>query len=264
MSETGTVLREGLRTGWSDAETALLKKELAEASRTGQPLKVVFDKVALATGRKPNSIRNYYYANLRGRPGTEDVPPARMPFNTFSDDEVRTLLRQVLTAQAKGISVRRCTMDMGGGDRTQMLRYQNKYRSVLKTHPAMVREIVKELRAEGVAAYDPYSPVSHGAGEVIDVDAVSRELANDLNTLGETGAALLASLKGITSMAMRHQYGRRKAADYDALAARYDLLVTRMVRIQDAVQQFLAKGCPAERAEALAQRVADLSSPQQD
>lgn len=264
MSETGTVLREGLRTGWSDSETAYLKKELAEAVHSGQPLKMVFDRVALATGRKPNSIRNYYYANLRGKPGTEDVPSARMPFNTFSDEEVHALLRQVLTAQAKGISVRRCTMDMGRGSRTQMLRYQNKYRSVLKSHPAMVREVVKELRNEGITAYDPYSPVPRGAVESLDVDVLSRELSRDLSSLGETGAALLAGLKGVTAMAMRHQYGRRKAADYDALAARYDLVVTRLVRIAEQAQHFLGQDCPQDQVQAFVQKIAQLASPDQD
>lgn len=264
MTQNVTVMREGLRTGWSENETAYLKKELAEAVRSGQPLKMVFDRVALATGRKPNSIRNYYYANLRGKPGTEDVPSARMPFNTFTDEEVYHLLRQVLTAQGKGISVRRCTMDMGKGDRTQMLRYQNKYRSILKSHPTLVREVVKQLQAEGIPAYDPYSPVPRGAVESLDVDAVSRELARDLSSLGETGAALLASLKGITSMAMRHQYGRRKAADYDALAARYDLVVTRMVRIQEAAQQFIGQGCPPEGAQEFASHIAHLASPEQE
>jgi hypothetical protein len=51
-----------------------------------------------------------------------------------------------------------------------MLRYQNKYRSILKNHPEMLVEVAQELRSEGipcpdnVAACRRYSPADAPAG----------------------------------------------------------------------------------------------------
>ena len=67
----------------------------------------------------------------------------------FTEEEIHYLLRTVLSAQANGISVRCCTMSMGGGDNRAMLRYQNKYRALLKNRPALVRQVAEELKAEG-------------------------------------------------------------------------------------------------------------------
>ena len=50
------------------------------------------------------------------------------------------LVEQVLTARAQGVSVRACVRQMADGDRTRMLRYQNKYRSTVRTRPEIVTE----------------------------------------------------------------------------------------------------------------------------
>ena len=53
------------RNGWRDDEEATLFTEVERARSEGKPLKAVFDIVAQKTGRKPNSIRNYYYARIK-------------------------------------------------------------------------------------------------------------------------------------------------------------------------------------------------------
>ena len=143
-----TDLTRPARSGWQQEETDRLWKEVLEASDNGMPLRQVFERMGQALGRKPNSVRNYYYMQLRGR-GGDDLRRAQ-PFETFSDDEVHSLLRQVLQARGKGQSVRSCVMDMSHGDKTLMLRYQNKYRSVMRKKPALVTEICRELEKEGL------------------------------------------------------------------------------------------------------------------
>ena len=66
--------------------------------------------------------------------------------------ETHDLLRQVLTGCGQGMSVRACVMRMADGDHSRMLRYQNKYRAILKHHPEMIAQVRQELLAEGVAA----------------------------------------------------------------------------------------------------------------
>ena len=146
------------RAGWKREEEELLFKEIESSESTGRPLKKVFEAVAEKTGRKPNSIRNFYYARIKEKDLSTSALHAGA-FVPFSEEEIRSLLRTVLSAQANGISVRSCTMSMGGGDNKAMLRYQNKYRALLKNRPRLVEQVAEELRAEGVD-FDPYGKKS--------------------------------------------------------------------------------------------------------
>ena len=146
--------------GWKEEEDALLFEEVKRAREEGRPLKSVFDAVAKKTGRKPNSIRNYYYVRVRDQELAGiylgSATGHSTAFVPFTEDEVREMLRVILAEQARGVSVRACTLNMGGNDNKAMLRFQNKYRSVIKNNPKLVHEVIDELRAEGVEAFDPY------------------------------------------------------------------------------------------------------------
>ena len=148
--------RTGRRSGWSEAENQLLWETAEEAQQQGLPLKTVFDRIAEQTGRRPNSIRNYYYAQVREH-GEVGQHPAR--FVPFTQQEVDWLMEQVLIARAAGQSVRSCLQKLSGGDHSLMLRYQNKYRAVIKSRPEYVRELVDRLNEQGVVCDAP--TVSH-------------------------------------------------------------------------------------------------------
>ncbi|MGN0753191.1 MAG: hypothetical protein ACI4ME_01945 [Aristaeellaceae bacterium] len=135
------------RAGWQEAETARLFTAVKEANASGAPLRSVFESLSSDLGRKPNSIRNYYYACLRQQPEAASRPPA---FQPFTPEETHELLRQVLMARGKGMSVRACVMNLSEGSHSRMLRYQNKYRTILKTRPEMIAQVCEELRQEGL------------------------------------------------------------------------------------------------------------------
>ena len=139
--------RSARHAGWSEEENRLLWETADEAQQQGLPLKQVFDRIAERTGRRPNSIRNYYYAQVRQKEGAAR-PAAR--FVPFGEQEVTDLIEKVLRARAAGQSVRSCLQQMAGGDHSLMLRYQNKYRSILKNRPQIIEEAVDRLKAEGV------------------------------------------------------------------------------------------------------------------
>ncbi len=150
--------RAGRRTGWSDSENKLLWETADEAQQQGLPLKAVFEKIAKQTGRRPNSIRNYYYAQVRQHDNGQERPVRFVP---FTQQEVDWLMEQVLVARSAGQSVRSCLQKLSGGDHSLMLRYQNKYRAVIKSRPEYVREMVERLNSEGVACETPQ--VNHRA-----------------------------------------------------------------------------------------------------
>lgn len=144
--------RAGRKTGWSETENQLLWETADEAQQKGLPLKAVFERIAQQTGRRPNSIRNYYYAQVRQRDDLQQHPARFIP---FTQQEVDWLIEQVLIARAAGQSVRSCLQKLSGGDHSLMLRYQNKYRAVIKNRQDYVRQIVGKLNEQGVVCEEP-------------------------------------------------------------------------------------------------------------
>lgn len=148
--------------GWQKQEIEALQKSIDEAEKTGESLRSVFDRLGCELGRKPNSIRNYYYACLRQQGVEGERTPA---FRPFTQEETHELLRQVLMARGKGMSVRACVMALSEGSHSRMLRYQNKYRTILKTRPELIAQVCEELRAEGLPCPNtaPLTPVADHA-----------------------------------------------------------------------------------------------------
>ncbi len=142
-------MKDAIR-GWTKAEDAALLAACEAARKRCQPLKTAFDEIASSLHRRPNSVRNHYYTQLK------PVERAEPAFRPFSDEETEQLLKTVLLAQSKGQSVRACTLEMANGDTRRMLRYQNKYRALLKAQPEKVLAVRRELTEQGHAVPDPF------------------------------------------------------------------------------------------------------------
>ncbi len=195
------------RTGWNREEQGLLWNQVIKTREEGQPLKQAFENMAKLTGRKPNSIRNFYYAKVKE--GAFVPTGKRNAFTPFSQQEIEMLLETVLSGQARGESVRSITMKLGDGDKKAMLRYQNKYRSLIKNNPEVVYSAVMNLRERGEPWYDPYSqPRVHKAGRKPgskrkpNVDDMLHTLGENLKSVKDIDATLLVSqLVQLTNMA---------------------------------------------------------------
>ncbi len=196
------------KTGWSESETNRLFALAAEAQKSTRSLKSVFDEVASLTGRRPNSVRNYYYARVKEDGGVSFSH--RRAFVPFTDEESVNLLEEVLRAQGRGESVRACTLRLANGDDKVMLRYQNKYRALLKNDPALVRRIVIDLKKCGTPAFDPFSDresaprVGRPPKRVTESDSFARRVLADLSRVpGLDTRALLDSLGTLAVAAVR-------------------------------------------------------------
>ena len=196
------------RAGWSEYERKLLQQEIQRVRENGLPLKSAFENLAIKTGRKPNSIRNYYYAHVKQ--GSLGSAYEKGAFTPFTQQEIEDLIEKVLTAQAQGMSVRGITMRLGNGDKKAMLRYQNKYRSMVKNNPETVLEIIKKMRAEGKTVFDPYSQQRpHKSGRKpnskrrMDMDTALAELGASLKRLkGVDAGVFVQQLATLASMAV--------------------------------------------------------------
>lgn len=199
------------KNGWSEEEDSLLLSEVANTRKEGRPLRLAFDRVAQITGRRPNSIRNYYYSRIKDELIAERCGCQAATFVPFSDEEITMLLKKVLLAQAKGQSVRACTLELGNGDTKAMLRYQNKYRSILKTKPDLILSVISELEAEGEKPFNPY------AEENMNRYAKSKSPSIDMQSLNELDlSGFMEGLSTLISYAMRGAEALRRLHDIEA------------------------------------------------
>ena len=112
-------------------------------------LESAFTDYALYTNRAKGSVRNLYYDLVKFRSenleffthAVGDLELKTHAIDNFSIEDERILLEKILTEKAKGRSVRSIVMGLANGDGKLMLRYQNKYRNMLKNRRELVDEI---------------------------------------------------------------------------------------------------------------------------
>jgi len=212
--------------GWKKQEIDALQKSIDEAAQTGESLRSVFDRMGETLGRKPNSIRNFYYAQVRAQ--SQDMGRA-LPFETFTAEEVESLVENVLISRAQGMSVRACVRKLAGGDRTLMLRYQNKYRSTIRNRPDLVQRIMEKLSRDGVPYVSPYAQ-DNGPQEDAFAALEQRAVSSGDPQLRQ----LFVSLDHLLTLALRPQESPDRDLSFspesdalrraDRLSARLDIL----------------------------------------
>ncbi len=150
---------------WSINETKQLFDLAYTAAQKGEGLSAAFSQMASVSGKSVNSIRNYYYSQLKlfemmpdfsKQLGIKTVAMRRESFTVFSQKEIDELIEAVLIGKANGVSVRATIAGLSGGDKKIALRLQNKYRSMISSHRDRVREIMNRLSNEGKVYFDPY------------------------------------------------------------------------------------------------------------
>lgn len=135
--------------GYTKEEAEELARYISEGRRAGKTLTSLFSGYGRAHGRAGGSVRNYYYKLLKtgsdeARGVLEGKNLSAAQVRPFTEEEKDEMLRLILTERKKGISVRRAIANVCGGDARLMLRYQNKYRNMLKKQPDAVRAAAKK------------------------------------------------------------------------------------------------------------------------
>ena len=150
---------------WTISQTKELFDLVYRAAESGKGLNSAFIRMAEKCGRSVNSVRNYYYSQLKmfelvptlSRDlGIRLVSVRRADFKLFTEAEIRELIEKILTAKARGKSVRAAIAEMACGDAKLALRLQNKYRSMLAHHRDRVTAVMEDMAARGVVYYNPY------------------------------------------------------------------------------------------------------------
>ena len=144
---------------WKDDEIKKLFGFVEEGKQKHLSLLSIFKSYAEMTKRKPNSVRNYYYLEL-GQLQNDKSKCQRLGINLknhekikqtpFDEKEEKEVVKSILRLCAKGMSVRKACLKLAGDDLGKMIRFQNKYRNVLKGNQALLSRGIQELKDEGI------------------------------------------------------------------------------------------------------------------
>ena len=122
-----------------------LLKQAYNAVKEERSLSAVFEDFAKKTGRAKGGVRNLYYALLKEGKTNEELVKKYPQLKTlkaekntsFTQDEQEELFSKVQAGIKRGKSVRKTIRDLSMGDEKLALRYQNKYRNMLKQRGAL-------------------------------------------------------------------------------------------------------------------------------
>lgn len=128
-------------TNWNDKEVKSLFEEVETCKQSQNALKMAFVSHAKKFGRKPNSVRNYYYHEVDNliqdaerceSLGIDISKHSKVHFDNFNKEEEEKLYEKIEDMTKQGISVRSACLKLSAGDLTEMTRLQNKYQNMKK------------------------------------------------------------------------------------------------------------------------------------
>ena len=144
---------------WSDKEVKKLFFVVEQAKEESKSLLEAFKIYAKKTGRKQNSVRNFYYQeienlkhdlNKQKKLGIDLEKHVVVRPDKFSKEDAIDLVKEILRKKIMGMSVRKACLQKAGGDVSTMVRLQNKFRNVVKYEKELYSQCLKELREEGL------------------------------------------------------------------------------------------------------------------
>jgi len=91
----------------------------------------------------------------------------------FNSQNIRDLLCAILPMENQK-SVRGACLRLAKGDNALMVRYQNKYRNILKNNKKEVLEVMQDLRNKGVVSRNPYRE----EGKIISMPSRQKEITD--------------------------------------------------------------------------------------
>ena len=125
---------------WENSEVKELFSVVEDFKEKNKSLREAFQIHAQKYGRKPNSVRNYYYHEVDNLKedntrlknlGINLDKHNKTSISYFSQEEEENLMKNIDKMVKSGVSVRKACYTLSNGDVGQMLRFQNKYRNFL-------------------------------------------------------------------------------------------------------------------------------------
>ncbi len=144
---------------WSNVEVKKLFQTVEKYKNENKSLLDAFKEFAKKSNRKPNSVRNYYYLEIRELSQNIerqkklgiDLSNHKVNFSDkFSEEETKNLIKEILRQKCMGVSVRKSCLNLADGDLSKMVRFQNKFRNISATNRKLYEQCLSELKSEGL------------------------------------------------------------------------------------------------------------------
>lgn len=140
--------------GYKEEDVISLARFITE--RKGVNLTKIFEQFSLKTGKAQGTIRNMYYALVKfsaknhefTKKYLDGVTLSASKIVEFSKKEESELVEKILVLKQQGKSVRQAIGILSNGDEKLALRYQNKYRNILKKSPELIEKTSKKIGLE--------------------------------------------------------------------------------------------------------------------
>ena len=155
--EKGEYMKEYSK--WKDDEVIKLFRFIENGKNQNKCLSILFSEFASLTNRMPNSVRNYYYAELnclqndKARQKKLNIDlnlHQKVDQKEFLNEETKQLVMEILKQTSKGLSVRKACLNLADGDINKMVRFQNKFRTVVLKDKNLYESCLNELKNQGV------------------------------------------------------------------------------------------------------------------
>lgn len=179
---------------WEDEEVKSLFKFVEVKKSEGVPLIKIFNLFAKCVNRKQNSVRNYYYREIKNLKENKNRE-LRLGINLknhiaktpepFSEKDTKEVVSNIKSLLEQGYSVRGACLELAGGDAGKMVRYQNKYRAEVK-----YKQNEKE-KNEGIKSNVIKMPVKSNILSDDDISALFLGLVKMVKKQAEVKAKML-------------------------------------------------------------------------
>lgn len=184
----------------SDEQINELLNSAVSATEENTGLTAVFSRFAEKYGRAKGGVRNLYYSLVKQAASDaalrEKFPSLkRLKANrgkAFTKSEQEELFEKIRNGVKKGKSARMTIKELSGGDEKTALRFQNKYRNMLKERGLTRTRVYfedSEYRAIKKAIDDLFERILHSEGDRV------RRLQDENKVLKERLDALMPSEK---------------------------------------------------------------------
>lgn len=120
------------------------------SQNSNMPLTSIFEKFSKKWKLSRDSVRNIYYQNFEKVSKDQNfcseckIQSSNLKKSSifiFDEKEKEWLIKNILLQISEGHSVRKACLTIAKGDATNMIRYLNKYRSILKKEPEYIDKI---------------------------------------------------------------------------------------------------------------------------
>ena len=147
-----------------------------------KPLTLNFSVWATKSCRQKYSVRNYFYKLSKLIKQNEcfkklfnlsDDNVEVVFFKHFKEDDTKNILLKILPTEGQK-SVREACLKLAKNNINMMLRYQNKYRNIIKNQKGEVIKVMNELKTKNIKIRNPYEK-----DKIITMPKVKKVLSDD-------------------------------------------------------------------------------------